>query len=131
MKNVTNKTAEQSMNLVDLLVDVDFSVPSANVDSLAVTTTNIFAGFSTKFQRITAQYVNDEYFRILSPMNTGGLSVEGRYSRGPSVVNRFMVLIEILFWYRNPKISEADIILKVNFLDLNKNLKFCFKIECS
>lgn len=77
-------------------------------------TSTSFIGFSAKAQRLSAQYVNDDYFRILSPMNTGGLSVEGRYGRGSSSFNSSMVPIELMFFYCNPKVSKADIVLKVN-----------------
>lgn len=104
-----SKSSVNDANLVDLLVDVDFNCSSITLGSGGGVHQVIP---SAAHLRCVPLYVPSEYTLLLSPINTGGLLLEARFTRSSSLINPSMVVVEVLVWYRNPRVSDAEVTIR-------------------
>jgi hypothetical protein len=81
------------------------------------------SGVFSKYIRATAQYVADSYFPVVNPIVAGGLTIEGKYTRAPSLFSNSMVSIELLVWFKSNVVKEANISI-VDMKVLTKNCNF-------
>ncbi|KAI6241366.1 AP-3 complex subunit beta [Aphelenchoides fujianensis] len=90
---------------LDLLLDLDF-------DSVA-------SGCSSRFSRSSALHVPSEFFPLLPPSQSGGLKIDGRFNRAPSVFSNSMVSVELAISFEAEELETADIGIR---LDRNQSL---------
>lgn len=81
---------------LDLLLDLDFNSVSSS-------------GVCSKYIRSSAQYVADEFFTVLPSVSAGGLTIEAKFARSPSLFSNSMVSIELLVHFKSNSLEEADI----------------------
>ncbi|KAI1722080.1 non-SMC mitotic condensation complex subunit 1 domain-containing protein [Ditylenchus destructor] len=89
---------QQPSNL-DLLMDLDFNS----------TTLHSAGGVCSKYIRASTQYIPEDTFTLLSPFKSGGLSIDGKFSRAPSMFSNSMVSVELAVQYKITGVNEADI----------------------
>ncbi|KAI1718605.1 non-SMC mitotic condensation complex subunit 1 domain-containing protein [Ditylenchus destructor] len=91
--------APQQPSNLDLLMDLDFNS----------TTLHSAGGVCSKYIRASAQYVPEDTFTLLSPFKSGGFSIDGKFSRAPSMFSNSMVSVELAVQYKITGVNEADI----------------------
>lgn len=96
-KGDKNAAAKPQSDL-DLLLDLNFDMVSS--------------GYSSNFSRCLAVCVPEEFFPVLSPLSSNGLTVEGRFNRSPSVFSNSMLNTEIQIHFNTKSLEIADIHLR-------------------
>lgn len=97
---------------MDLLLDLDFSSCHQN------------KSVYSNYIRVSAQYCTEAYFEVLSAFKSGGLTIERRFPRSPSLFSNSMVSVDLLIYYNNSAISETNLSIienKVLFLFFKRN----------
>jgi hypothetical protein len=109
IKNDKKATPKPQSDL-DLLLDLNFDTVSS--------------GFSSNYSRCLAVSGPGEFFSLLSPLSSNGLTIEARFSRSPSVFSNSMLSIELQIYFSTKGLDSADIHLhfdKVNYCEFKIN----------
>jgi hypothetical protein len=110
LKPVKNSVSKPQSDL-DLLLDLNFD--------------SVSSGYSSVFSRCSALYVPEEFFPILSPLTSNGLTIEGRFNRSPSVFSNSMLNTEIQIHFNTKVLEVADICLQLDKVVLIFFIDFC------
>lgn len=97
-KNAKNTTPKPQQSDLDLLLDLNFD--------------SVSSGFSSTYSRCLAVSGPGEFFSLLSPLTSNGLTIEARFSRSPSVFSNSMLSIELQLYFSTKGLDATDIHLK-------------------